>query len=197
MNYSTREVKSSSSNEVKAENRRALRDYHKQTLLDMNAPETSLDGKMAFMYNGRKVVTVFGNQMNRDQGYYFEITDNLNNPIDPKRTLYWIRPNPNFEDEYEEQVEKNIGLGYNVPEKKMYYYPLEEALPVTKGSIAAAAIMKGKEVLLDQIDTTVPNEDMDFSKLTILDILAIVQCEPVSNKKFLNTKIQAIQKLRK
>lgn len=182
----------------KAENRKALREFHKPTLQALNVPETSLDGKMAFTYNGRKVVTAFGNQLNRDpHGYYFEVTDNQNNPIDPKRTLYWIRPNANFEEEYEEQSDKNLALGYDTPEKKMYYYPLEEALPVTKGQIAAAAIMKGKEGLVDQIDTSIPNEDMDFSKLTILDILAIVQCEPVSNKKFLNAKISAIQKLRK
>lgn len=183
--------------DMKAENRKALREYHKQTLQEMNAPETSLDGKMAFTYNGRKVVTAFGNQLNRESGYFFEITDNQNNPVDPKRTLYWIRPNANFDEEYEEQADKNLSLNYDTPEKKMYYYPLEEAVPVTKGQRAAAAIMKGKEVLLDQIDTTVPNEDMDFSKLTILDLLAIVQCEPVSNKKFLNAKITAIQKLRK
>lgn len=194
--YSTKEVKSTS--ETKAENRKALREYHRQTLAELNVPETSLDGKVAFTYNGRKVVTAFGNQLNRDpHGYYFEITDNVNTPVDPKRTLYWIRPNANFFEEYEEQVDKNQTNGYNTPETKMYYFPLEEAVPVTKGTRAAAAIMKDKAFALDDIDTTVPDEDMDFSKLTILDLLAIVQCEPVSNKKFLNNKIQAIKNTRK
>lgn len=193
--YSTKEVKSNS--DIKAENRKALREYHRQTLAEMNVPETSLDGKVAFTYNGKKVVTAFGNQLNREHGYMFEITDNLNNPLDPKRTLYWIRPNSNFYEEYEEQTDKNQQFGYNTPETKMYIYPMEEAVPVTKGTLTAAAIMKDKGFALDQLDTTVPEEDLDFSKLTILDILAIVQCEPVSNKKFLNNKITAIQKLRK
>lgn len=195
--YSTKEVRSTS--EIKAENRKALREYHRQTLAEMNAPETSLDGKVAFMYNSRKVVTVFGNQMNREpSGYFFEITDNVNTPVDPKRVLYWIRPNANYTEEYEEQTEKNNSLGYHTPETKMYYLPLEEAVPVTKGAKAAAAIMSSKEAFaLDKIDTTVPDEDMDLSRMTILDQLAITQLEPVSNKKFLNDKIKAIKQARK
>lgn len=194
--YSTKEVRSGS--EIKAENRKALREFHKQTLAEMNAPETSLDGKVAFMYNSRRVVTAFGNQMNREpHGYFFEITDNQNNPIDTKRTLYWIRPNANYSEEFEEQTEKNASLGYVTSETKMYYLPLDEAIPVTKGTKAAAAIMSEKNFDLDKIDTTVPEEDMDLSRMTILDQLAITQLEPVSNKKFLNDKIKAIKQARK
>lgn len=194
--YSTKEVRSGS--EIKAENRKALREFHKQTLAEMNAPETSLDGKVAFMYNSRRVVTAFGNQMNREpHGYFFEITDNQNNPIDQKRTLYWIRPNANYSEEFEEQTEKNASLGYVTSETKMYYLPLDEAIPVTKGTKAAAAIMSEKNFDLDKIDTTVPEEDMDLSRMTILDQLAITQLEPVSNKKFLNDKIKAIKQARK
>ncbi len=187
-----------SSNDVKADNRKALREYHRQTLAELNVPETSLDGKVAFMLNGRKVVTAFGNQLNRDpHGYYFEITDNLNNPLDTNRTLYWIRPNPNYNEEYEEQADKNSDKGYNTPETKMYYFPLEEAVPVTKGAKMAAAIMKDSRYNLDQLDTTVPSEDMDISKLTILDLFAIMSQEPVSNKKFLNEKIMQIKNQKK
>ncbi len=194
--YSTKEMRSS--NDVKADNRKALREYHRQTLAELNVPETSLDGKVAFMLNGRKVVTAFGNQLNRDpHGYYFEITDNLNNPLDTNRTLYWIRPNPNYNEEYEEQADKNSDKGYNTPETKMYYFPLEEAVPVTKGAKMAAAIMKDSRYNLDQLDTTVPSEDMDISKLTILDLFAIMSQEPVSNKKFLNEKIMQIKNKKK
>lgn len=192
--YSTREVKASTA-DLKTENRRAMREYHRQTLTEMNAPESSLDGKVLFTYNGRKVVTAFGNQLNREpSGYFFEITDNVNTPLDPKRTLYWIRPNANYTTEFEEQAEKNHTLRYTTPETKMYYYPLEEAVQVTKGAMTAAAIMSDKAFALDHLDTSIPEEDMDISRMTILDVLAIVQCEPVSNKKFLNNKILAIRK---
>lgn len=194
--YSTKEMRSS--NDVKADNRKALREYHRQTLAELNVPETSLDGKVAFMYNGRKVVTAFGNQLNRDpHGYYFEITDNVNNPLDSNRTLYWIRPNPNYNEEYEEQSDKNSDKGYHTPETKMYYFPLEEAVQVTKGAKMAAAIMKDSRYNVDQLDTTVPSEDMDISKLTILDLFAIMSQEPVSNKKFLNEKIMQIKNQKK
>lgn len=179
----------------KAENRKAIREYHKQTLHDLGIPEACLDGKVAFMYNGRKVITAFGNQLNKmPNGFLFEITDSSNVPQDKKRTLYWIRPNPAYEEEYEEQADKNRTNGYEESDRKMYYYPVEEADVVNTSS---AAIMKDKLLKADQLDAFVPAEDEHYQKLTILDVLAIMQCEPISNKGYLNEKIREINKRRK
>jgi len=183
---------------VKNENLDRLREFNAHLITDLGISRTDFKAKMPFFANGRRVVGVFESEFRQEKGLYFELTNQLNEPSDPDRTVYRVSPSMYFKEEYEQSM-------YH---KDSYLVPVEELQIVNRKSAAISkynAVESSDRIFSaikekikeDQTASKPPTEstslaDSMFSEMTVRDFAAIFYKKPVSNKAWLTELIKTV-----
>ena len=164
--------------------------YHGRLLEDLNVDKKSFRIKSIFTNSkGEPCVSIFANEFNKEYGFYIELVNSDNTPLDSKRTVYRIPDNPMFLGEYE------------VTEKNAYMVPCSELKAVNP----VAAAISGNTSVLPNVKSTpgymksepfsiAENEDIPYTEMTIRDFYAIYHNKPVSKRNWLNKLIQNTSK---
>jgi len=183
-------IPTTSNAQERKENLKKIKDFHKATLDKLGVTDYSLLGKLAYKPTGKTDIHVsfFHSEISKGHDVYLEFTDRNNVPEDPERTLYLLKFNPHFEEEYEKTEPTEI-TGH-----VRYLVPADE-LKVIKRYSPEASITTEKEVKLKQpaFDFSLPDPSTDppINDMTIRDLAAIILGKPVSNKEWLNTIIKS------
>jgi hypothetical protein len=161
------------SKEVKNEIVKEMRAFHEETMNRLSKGEKHyFYPKVPFLRtNGLRVIGMFRSELEKpDENVYIE-TINLNyEALDKRRTLYRLRYNPYFKEEYE-----HVGNDrYNVPMEEL---EVVWQLPEEPSNETAQL------PLLYDTDTI---EDNNLTQMTIRDLAAILLRKPVSSKSWLN-----------
>ena len=175
--------------EDKKENMKKLREFHRKTINDLGVSNFYLLGKMCYPHKGKMIVSFFHSEISKGQDIFLECTNRVAVPEDPDRTLYRLRFNPHFDEEYERTDDTD-------PAKVRYLVPIDE-LKVVKRYTPEAIINSPEPRLVSKpIETDFefslpdPEKDPLISELTIRDLAAILLQKPVSNKEWLNNIIK-------
>lgn len=159
--------------EVKNEIVKEMRAFHEET---MNRHSKGLKHyfypKVPFLRtNGMRVIGMFRSELEKpDENVYIEVINLNYEALDKRRTLYRLRYNPYFKDDYE-----HVGNDrYNVPMDELeivWQLPEETATEALQ---------------LPLIYDTDSIEDNNLTQMTIRDLVAILMRKPVSSKSWLN-----------
>jgi hypothetical protein len=156
--------------------RRERRGYHQAWLESKGLKASDFTVKMSWSRNGIPVIGVFEDEGNRPGGLYIELTDKNHDLLEPGK-VYWIRPNPHFKTELE-QNDKGTA----------FYMPVDE-LSVVLDPEQEKKIEQEIEELTQKHTAVRDDADEHFNKMTIRDLAAILLKKPVSNKTWLNNLI--------
>lgn len=186
--FTTAETDSSA---IKSQNLELLRDHHQSLLDNLGVDRKQLQGKSVFYDSKRnQVIGVYKREFLNalNGGMYFELTDNLNNPIDPQRTVYKCPVNAEFETEYEPSPRW----------KESYLVPVDELRIVNPTSVAISGtsaiidiITPQKEKVAKPITKKEEPQDAPFAEMSIRDLYAVLHNKPVSKKEWLNNLINS------
>lgn len=160
------------SRELKNEIVKDMRSFHEET---MNRHSKGVKHyfypKVPFLRtNGLRVIGMFRSELEKpDENVYIEIINLSYEPLDKRRTLYRLRYNPHFKDEYE-----HVGNDrYNVPMEEL---EIVWQLPDEPSIDTAQLALYDPENM----------EDNNLTQMTIRDLAAILLRKPVSTKPWLN-----------
>jgi hypothetical protein len=152
-----------------------LREYHKDKL-NKFGENIKFIPKFAFYRKGStikdgKVLQFFENELSTPVDIYTELIDKNGNPEDPERTLYKIKHNPYFREEYlsETKIDKKK------EEYKVYYIPFEELILVSETD--------------DHYSIEKEGDELKWEDLTARDRIALYLRVPESNKEWINKLI--------
>jgi hypothetical protein len=180
-------IPTADSPEDKKENLKKFKEFHKNTMTELEVSDYSLIPKLAYRPSGKNElhVSFFYSEISKGQDIYLEFTDRNNVPEDPDRTLYLWRFNPHFEEEYE-KTDPTAGTGHI-----RYLVPVDEFKIIMKYS-PEAIINPPKEIKTPIADFSLPDPETDppINEMTIRDLAAIMLAKPVSKKEWLNQIIK-------
>lgn len=97
--------------------------------------------------------------------------------IEEDRCLYLLKYNPNFESDYEDRGNGSFTIKAEQLTKVVSYNDVRKASFEKTEAEVATFLEHGEE------------DDVNFNKLTVRDLYAIIQNKPVSNKPWLNKVI--------
>jgi len=123
-----------------------------------------------------RVIGMFRSELEKpDENVYIETINLSYEPLDKRRTLYRLRYNPYFKEEYE-----HVGNDrYNVPMEELeIVWQLPEETSV---DTAQLPLLYDAEIM----------EDNNLTQMTIRDLAAILLRKPVSSKTWLNELVMA------
>jgi len=166
------------SRESKNEIVKEMRSFHEET---MNRHSRGVKHyfypKVPFLRtNGMRVIGMFRSELEKpDENVYIETINLSYEPLDKRRTLYRLRYNPYFKEEYE-----HVGNDrYNVPMEELeIVWQLPEETSV---DTAQLPLLYDAEIM----------EDNNLTQMTIRDLAAILLRKPVSSKTWLNELVMA------
>lgn len=198
-----------------------LTQFHKSVLEDEAFPNAKVEFKTIWhdSATGQDSVNIYGNQFR--ENFFFEILKSSDDKTSyialEDRVLY--KPDCYFD--YSEQYPlANVSIkDANVPkENKLYSVPLTDIIPVGKNGLHMSKVIRQQlakqkieevpsevqpeydQQLMETIDLMAMNdfkaEDQHYNNLSVLDLLAIIQCEEVSSKDYLNQAIRKINQTR-
>jgi len=152
-----------------------LRKKHKPIFDKLDAPDALYIPKMAYVPKGLNEVCMgfFESELDNGDIYTEKVSMSMESE-DPSRTLYKIKYNPYYKDEYAASEPNNITGNVR------YYVPFAEMEVVQEPE---------EESEFNLID---PDEDMPLDQMTMRDFAAIVLVEPVSKKEWLNKIIKNV-----
>lgn len=187
MSYTATPAKSPS-DEKKKENAAKIKAFHAPTLEKLGYTASNFTCKSLFANK----VYFFKSEL--EKNVIIEVTDHDNDPLDPKRTLYLF---PAMSYSPAELNTRYDGGKYNntAPDHaKSWGIPFVDGIKIwdTDDLNEAPAFEEQSFEIPSSI-----SEDEHYSNLTIMDLLAIIQAEPMSNKQYLNEAIIKIKKSRK
>lgn len=166
-----------------------LRVYHQSTFNALGIPDAIFIPKMAHYVKGAQGIHVgfFDSELNHEQDIYIEkVNINLESE-DPNRTLYKVKFNPYFKEEYFAPVPLDgKPMKYFVPVEEMEVVPVNVKKTTTKGK---------KDVPL--VITNDPNLDLPIDQMTMRDVACIKLRVPSSFKPWLNELIKESLKTNK
>lgn len=186
MSYTATPVKS---DEKKKENAAKIKAFHAPTLLKMGYSAANFSCKSLFANK----VYFFKSELEKD--LVIEVTDHDNEALDEKRTLYLF---PAMSYTPAELNTRYDGGKYNqtAPDHaKSWGIPFSDGIKIWSTDDNQQEPLPEPEQLFE-IPSSI-SEDEHYSNLTIMDLLAIIQAEPLSNKQYLNEAILKIKKSRK
>lgn len=174
--------------EDKKENLKKLKEFHKNTMGELQVSDYSLIPKLAYRPSGKTelYISFFYSEISKGQDVYLEFTDRNNVPEDPDRTLYLWKFNPHFEEEYG-KTDPTPGTGH-----VRYLVPVEELKVIKKYSPETMINTTKETTKKPALDFSLPNPETDppINEMTIRDLAAIMLNKPVSNKEWLNNIIK-------
>jgi len=165
-----------------------LRKYHQETFDALGIPNAIYIPKMAHYVKGVQGVHMgfFESEMNHDQDIYTEkISINMESE-DPDRTLYRIRANPHFREEYftQETIEGKA---------VKYFVEVEEMEIIPRATKKVAQRIKVKQDQPMVIDND-PDLDLPMEQMTLRDYACLKLGVPGSFKPWLNELIKKSKK---
>lgn len=142
--------------------------------------------KMAFLKSGFKeqVVGFFPSELNKEDDIFIELTNRDNIPVNDTATLYKLAYNPNYRDEYEEDIDPVKGpssLRYLVPVSKL------ELVDVWTNTVTNQEFELPQR---EEEETSNEYKDCHVSELTARDQVCIKLRIPESNKEWINDLIR-------
>lgn len=157
--------------------------------------------KSAYIPRGKNehFVSFFPSELSRQQDIYLEFVSYDLLPEDPNRTLYKLRSNIYFDEEYEKTEGDNFR--YLVPIKELEKIEIVnpeadefeglEQLTEAQSKLSFDDLMDFPEDIKQSPSKVyhLPVDDLPVSDLTIRDLLAILHKKPVSKKEWLNKLI--------
>lgn len=157
--------------------------------------------KSAYIPRGKNehFVSFFPSELSRQQDIYLEFVSYDLLPEDPNRTLYKLRSNIYFDEEYEKTEGDNFR--YLVPIKELEKIEIVnpeadefeglEQLTEAQSKLSFDDLMDFPEDIKQAPSKVydLPVDDLPVSDLTIRDLLAILHKKPVSKKEWLNKLI--------
>jgi hypothetical protein len=199
-----------------------LTQFHKDALADYGFPNAKVEFKTIWhdATTDLDSVNIYGNQFRRN--FFFEI---LKSSEDKKgyvamdeRILFTVDTDCPY---WEQYPLANVNAN-NLPdavENRLYSVPLADLIPVnvkrspistaqqsraTRVQHAYAPLQDEPEVSQAVLDFELEQlssndfkaEDQHYSNLSVLDLLAIIQCEPISSKDYLNEAIKKVKQKR-
>lgn len=124
--------------------------------------------------HNENVISCFISELRKTEDIYIEFTDRDFRPEDPKRTLYKLRPNPHYQEEY-----KPYG-------QDRYLVPVSYLIEVTTEPVE----LNTAGVSLDKsFSLTDPDDDCSIDEMSVRDVAALILRKPVSRKQWLNDLI--------
>jgi hypothetical protein len=137
--------------------------------------------KSAYIPRGKTEhhIGVFPSEFKRGADMYLEFTSFDLVPEDPKRTLYRLRANPYYDEEFEKTDDVNFRYLVPVSELEVVKFEEPEVLP------------EQTTLFPDFNDMISEDDDCKVSDLTARDLVAIIHKIPVSKKQWLNNLIKA------
>ena len=141
-----------------------------------------------------KYVSFFPSELIKQMDIYTEFVSYDLTPEDPKRTLYKLKYNPYFDEEYEKT--EGASSRYLIPVKELEIIEIknpeinkDDDFPdfSTNQQISLDLFLKESENLIENKKTN--EEDEVIQNMTIRDFAAIMWKSPVSNKQWLNKLI--------
>jgi hypothetical protein len=202
-----------------------LTQYHKDALADHGFPMAKVEFKTIWhdATTNQDSVNLYGNQFRRN--FFFEILkssdDKKGYVTQDERVLYTVNPNCVYYEEYA-LANVNANVLADQPENRLYSVPLTDLIAVgvngqylakvqleaekeRRRQVAAQAPIQEEPVVKDSFELEFEQlsandfkaEDQHYNNLSVLDLLAIIQCEPISSKEYLNQAINKINKQRK
>lgn len=183
----------------RTEKTKKIMEYHEPAFHMLNEDNPIFYPKNTFNWDDEQHVSLFKSELVCNV-FYTELVDKNYDPLDPNRTLYKFRGNPNYINEYFSKTETG-----KTGEYKRYFVPLHDFEKVDLSTLFSEnkpKIVKefnGPKLTLPFIEEEIiddrDDEDALMSKLTIRDHAAIQWKLPVSNKEWLNKLIKQINKV--
>jgi hypothetical protein len=183
----------------KKENGRKLREFHQPTFNSLGIVNPTIYGKLFYFPTGKteKYTSLFFNEINKGNDIYLEATNRDLIPEDAERTLYVLKSNPHFQEEYEmtePEITNSTRFLIPVSELKIVKkYTTGEISPVIEEPLIEDTDAE-KEIIektvFDFSNTTLLGESL-ITEMTIRDFAAIMLKKPVSNKAWLNEIIKS------
>lgn len=130
-----------------------------------------------------KFMGFFKSELSKGVDIYTECVDFDINSEDPSRTLYKIKYNPFYEEEYLSEPTKSGDNRYLIPLTEMIPIIMEEEPVVEKST----GVFPDFEASFLDTDT-----DTALAQMSVRDFAAIMWKKPVSNKKWLNELIKTV-----
>ena len=153
-----------------------LRELHQPIFESLSNPEALYIPKMAHNVKGLEGLHMgfFKSELDHGKDVFTECISMQMESEDPNRTLYRIKFNPFFEEEYATSEPMSNG-------HVRYYIPLDELEVVGIHG-------KLKDTLKVENDFNLPNANVDLplDQMTMRDVAALLLKTPVSEKKWLN-----------
>lgn len=203
-----------------------LTQFHKDALADYGFPNAKVEFKTIWHDAATDLdsVNIYGNQFRRN--FFFEILkssdDKKGYVAMDDRILFTVNSECPYWEEYP-LANVNANTAQDAVENRLYSVPLadliavgKEGVFITKATVTeqvrttrekeAYAPLQDEPELpsqavldfeLEQLSSNdFKAEDQHYSNLSVLDLLAIIQCEPISSKDYLNEAIKKVNKQR-
>lgn len=153
-----------------------LKSYHMPVFNSLKVSDPAFIPKMAHNVKGLNGLHMgfFKSELEEPRDIFTECVSMQMEPEDPQRTLYRIKHNPFFEEEYATSDPMPNG-------HVRYYIPLEEMEKVVI-----------EEPEFDFLPD--PNTDLPLDQMTMRDVAALLLKAPVSQKEWLNEIINSVNK---
>ena len=202
-----------------------LTQFHKDVLIDYGFPGAKVEFKTIWHDSTTNTdsVNIYGNQFRKN--FFFEILKTSDDKKGymgmDDRILFTVDTDTPY---WEMYPLANISANtiQDAAENKLYSVPLSDLIAVGKNGVyfkpsvvapqaptrqqKAFAVLEDEPALPSQtqleleLEQLTANdfkaEDQHYNNLSVLDLLAIIQCEAVSSKEYLNEAIRKIQKQR-
>jgi hypothetical protein len=161
-----------------------LRVFHQETFNKLNLKNPILIGKMAYKPKelNTKHCAFFYSELKNTEDIYLEFTNRFCEPETEDRSLYVLKHNPHFGEEYAKS------------EKGMFLVPIDELILVKKYNLNEVNNIQTVDSQ-SFIDFTLPDPKNDpaIGEMTIRDFAAIMLKAPISNKSWINDIIKQIK----
>lgn len=148
------------------------RKYHEDVFQSLGIPDAFYTCKLNWKPKGRdeNVIACFLSELRKTEDVYLEFTDRDFNPEDPNRTLYKLKHNPHYKEEYE-----SFG-------NERYLIPVSYLIKVDEVNTKLDSSYK-------DFSLTDPDDDCSIDEMSLRDVAALLLKEPVSRKQWLNELI--------
>jgi len=164
--------------EVRIEKTKAIKDFWKGSLIATTFKDMYVVPKVLYKPSGRnyQVISCYGTELSKGD-MLIEYVNFQYDVIEEDRCLYLLKYNPNFESDYEDRGNGSFTIKAEQLTKVVSYNDVRKASFEKTEAEVATFLEHGEE------------DDVNFNKLTVRDLYAIIQNKPVSNKPWLNKVI--------
>jgi len=166
-----------------------LKEFQLPLLKAIGAENKLYSPKMAYNWGDSGICMGFYKSELESGDIYAEKIDINVDSEDSSRTLYKIKKNSYYNDEYSSKPK-------SAKEDRKWFIPVEEMEIVSRDILKVkpkSAKIQTVETNKDDVYNLQSNNDLPMSEMTMKDFLAIMTKSPISNKSWLNELIKSIK----